>query len=133
MSDTTSQRRPFSRAWPRPWWRVRTFYVRYMAREVSSFFVGTYAALMSFGLLHLALGPAAWDKFLWLLSTPVSVVYHLLALAFCLYHTVTWFAVTPRTMPLMAGDDFVPPKLIVLGQYAAWAGVTLIILAAAVW
>lgn len=105
---------------PKTWWTQTGFYTRYMFREASSFFVATYSALLIIGLWRLNDGQQAWDGFLASLQTPWSLAYHVLALLFTLYHTVTWFAVTPRTMPVLVGEDFLPATPIVIAQYAAW-------------
>lgn len=125
--------KPYSPVFPKSWWTQSGFYTRYMIREASSFFVGTYCALLIVGLWRLSQGAQAWDAYLSLLQSPLSIVYHLLALAFTLYHTVTWFAVTPRTMPILKGDDFVPHLPIVIAQYVGWFGASLIVLLALTW
>jgi fumarate reductase subunit C len=44
------------------------------------------------------------------------------------YHSVTWFAVAPKAMPLTVRGEPVPAKAIVGRHYAAWAVVSLIVL-----
>lgn len=124
----TAYKPPFAKTW----WTQSGFYTRYMIREASSFFVGTYSALLVIGLWRLNDGPEAWNGFLTALQSPVSMIYHALALIFTLYHTVTWFAVTPRTMPVLVGEDFLPAAPIVLAQYAAWVVLSLGVLAVAI-
>ncbi|GAB3448631.1 fumarate reductase subunit C [Insolitispirillum peregrinum] len=118
---------------PKTWWLQSAFYTRYMIREASSFFVATYSALLIIGLWRLNDGPQAWDGFLHALQSPFAVLYHLLALLFTLYHTVTWFAVTPRTMPVLVGDDFLPAAPIVIAQYVAWVVLSLGMITVTVW
>jgi fumarate reductase subunit C len=125
--------KPYSPAFPKTWWLKSGFYTRYMIREASSFFVGSYCALLIVGLWQLSQGPLAWAGFLSLLQSPGSIVYHALALAFTLYHTITWFAVTPQTMPILKGEEFVPHLPIVIAQYVGWFGASLIVLLAAIW
>jgi fumarate reductase subunit C len=47
------------------------------------------------------------------------------------YHSITWFAVTPKAMPLVVRGEPVPAKAIVGMHYGAWALVSLIVLIAA--
>jgi fumarate reductase subunit C len=44
---------------------------------------------------------------------------------------VTWFALTPKAMPLMVRGEPVPGALIVGAHYAAWAAVSAVVLLAA--
>ena len=57
-----------------------------------------------------------------------SVAFHLLALAFALYHTTTWFNVTPKAMPVQLGEARLPGGVIIGAHYAGWALVSGLIL-----
>ena len=105
---------------PTSWYFRHPRYLRYMAREVTSVFVGAYCVLLVVGLHRLAAGPEAWDAFLLALRSPVSVVFQLLCLAASVYHAVTWFNATQKAMPLQIGEEFVPGKLISGAHYVAW-------------
>ncbi len=54
---------------------------------------------------------------------------HILALAAALYHSITWFNLTPKIMPLYIGEDRVPDfwAAILMG-YLPWTLITFIIL-----
>jgi fumarate reductase subunit C len=122
-------RRPYTRSvsttW---WWLARPRYIRYMAREVSCIFIAAYTTVIVVGLVRLSQGAAAWDAFLEALRTPVSVAFHLLALAFALYHTATWFKLTPKAMPIQLGEAQLPGGVIVGAHYAGWAVVSALVL-----
>ena len=117
--------RPVSATW---WWLARPRYIRYMAREGSCVFIGAYTAVIVVGLVRLSEGAAAWGAFLDAMQTPASIVFHLLALAFALYHTTTWFNVTPKAMPVRIGDARIPGSVIIAAHYAGWAVVSALIL-----
>ena len=122
-------RRPYTRSvsttW---WWLARPRYIRYMAREVSCIFIAAYTTVIVVGLVRLSQGAAAWDAFLEALQTPVSVAFHVLALAFALYHTATWFKLTPKAMPIQLGEAQLPGGVIVGAHYAGWAVVSALVL-----
>jgi succinate dehydrogenase subunit C len=124
-------RRPYIRKVERSWWLQHPRYVRYMIRELTSLFVGLYCALLVVGLIRLAQGPAAWDGFVAAISSPAGVVFQLLCLVFATYHSVTWFALTPKAMPLRVKDEPVPGSVIVGAHYVAWAVVSAVVLIAA--
>jgi len=118
-------RRPVSTA---SWWLAQPRYIRYMAREVSCLFIGAYTGVIVAGLVRLSQGAAAWAGFVDALQAPASVVFHLLALAFALYHTTTWFNVTPKAMPVQIGDAQLPGSVIIGAHYAGWVVVSVLIL-----
>jgi len=110
------------------WWLAQPRYVRYMARETSSVFIGAYTGVLVVGLVRLSQGAEAWNSFVAALQTPASVAFHLLALAFALYHTTTWFNVTPKAMPMQIGETRLPGNVIIGAHYAGWAVVSALIL-----
>ena len=122
-------RRPYvregSRSW---WWLARHRYIRYMVREVTCLFIGAYAAILIVGIVRLSQGQAAYDGFLDALQGPASLTFHGLALLFALYHTTTWFNVTPKAMPLRMGEWRVPGGAIVGAHYAGWLAVSAVVL-----
>lgn len=124
-------RRPYLRAVKRSWWLGQRRYVVYMIRELTSLFVAFYCVLLAVGLVRLAQGETAWDGFLAALASPLGVVFQLICLVFAVYHSITWFAVTPKAMPLMVKGEAVPPRTIVAAHYAVWAAVSLLVLVVA--
>ena len=124
-------RRPYVRPMKPGWWLGQRRYLLYMIRELTSLFIGLYCALMVVGIFRLGQGKAAWDSFLAALSSPPGIVFQLICLAFAIYHSVTWFDLTPKAMPLRLKGEPVPPKTIVAFHYGAWALVSLIVLIAA--
>lgn len=124
-------RRPYVRKVERSWWLGHRRYVAYMVRELTSLFIGLYCAVLVVGLFRLAQGRAAWDGFIAALSSPVGVLLQMICLALAAYHSVTWFALTPKAMPLVVRGEPVPPNAIVGAHYAAWAVVSLVVLLAA--
>ncbi len=122
-------RRPYIRPVSKvSWWLSQPRYIRYMAREASCIFIGAYSGVLVVGLIRLSQGAAAWGAFLETLQSPVSIAFHLFALAFALYHTTTWFNVTPKAMPLQFGQTPVPGGAIIGAHYLGWILVSGLIL-----
>jgi len=114
-------RKPYVREIPKFRWFFRhPRYLRYMAREVTCVFIGAYTLLLVAGVKSLSEGPGAWQAFLECLRSPASIVFHVLALGFALYHSITWFNLTPKALPLQLGEEFVPDGAIAGAHYAAW-------------
>jgi len=121
-------RKPYVREMTWRWIVRHPRYVRYMAREFSCLFIGGWTLLMVWGLKQLAEGPAAWAAFLECLQSPASIVFHVLALAFAVYHSITWFNLTPKALPLQVGEEFVPDAAISGAHFGAWAVLSLAVL-----
>jgi fumarate reductase subunit C len=126
-----TRHRTQARTYVRPvegWWRRNPFFVRYMVREWASVLVVVYALVLLWGLACVAQGEAAFEAWRTLLSHPLSIVLHVLALPILGYHTWTWFQVMPKTLPRLP----VAPGVITGGGLAASvllsAGVLLLLL-----
>jgi fumarate reductase subunit C len=125
-------RKPYLRPITSEWIFRHPRYVRYMVRELSCLFIGGWTVLMVWGLKQLSEGPAAWAAFLALLKSPGGVVFQLATLAFAAYHSITWFNLTPKALPLQIGEAFVPDWVIAGAHYAGWALLSLVIVALAI-
>lgn len=113
--------KPYVREVPRFGWFFRQpRYLRYMAREVTCIFIGAYAVLLVVALRRLTEGREAYEGFLQALAGPASLIFHLVVLAFALYHTFSWFNVTPKAMPIQVGEEFLPDGIIIGAHYAVW-------------
>ena len=110
-------RKPYIRSM-HGWWLKNTYYKKYMVREATSIFVAVYAIILLEGLMALASGEAAWYDWLDSMRSPLPVIFHLIALAAAVYHTITWFAVAPKVAPIiMIGKQKVPAVAITAAQY----------------
>lgn len=122
-------RKPYVRPMPKAsWWLGQRRYQLYMAREVSCVFIGLYSLGMTLGLVCLAIGPVAWGSFLDLMFSAPFVLFHALALAFTIVHSVSWFFLAPKAMRIPRGNGFVPAQTVLRGHLAVWAVVSLVIL-----
>jgi fumarate reductase subunit C len=95
-----------------------------MARELSCVFIGAYSVLIVVGLHRLSQGRAEYGAFLDALQSPLAMVFHAAALVFALIHTVSWFSLAPKAMPLQFGEKTIPGGAIVLAHYAVWIAVS---------
>ncbi len=94
MSAPVTYRQPLSRLW---WLKKRTYFL-FVMRELSSIFVAWFAVFLMMMVFAIGRGEAAYQNFLNWAASPVVVVVNIVALAFAVLHTVTWFALTPQAM-----------------------------------
>ena len=120
MSQNVTWTRPISTWW---WLRKRTYFV-FVMRELSSLFVAWYVLFLLLLVRAVDRGDAAYADFLDWAGSPLIVVINVVAFAFIVLHTVTWFSLTPQAMDLRVGGRPVPGWQIIAGQYAGLAVVS---------
>jgi fumarate reductase subunit C len=94
MSTPTTYRQPVSRLW----WAKKPTYFLFLLRELSCVFVAWSAVYLMMLVYAIGRDEASYARFLGWASSPVVVVVNVVALAFLVLHTVTWFALTPQAM-----------------------------------
>jgi fumarate reductase subunit C len=119
MSDL-SYRRPVS-VW---WWTRKRSYFLFVMRELSSLFIAWLVFYLLLLIRAVGHGEAAYADFLDRASSPWLVALNLVAFAFVLLHTVTWFALTPKAMVVDLRGHRVPAAAILGAQYAGLAVVS---------
>jgi fumarate reductase subunit C len=112
----------------RTWWLERPAYIRFMIREVTSVFIAIFLVVLLIQIHRVGQGPEAYAAVVAKLRSPGWIAFHVVALAFALYHTVTWFKLTGVVQVVRVGDRQVPPGLVVAGTFVAWGVVSLFIL-----
>jgi fumarate reductase subunit C len=117
-------RKPYVRPISNTWWLKKPEYVLYMLRELTSVFVGGYAIVMLVALKRLGEGQAAYEAFLAALTSPLAITFHVVALAFAVLHSATFFFAAPAALPLQVGEKKVSAGIVAGAHFAAWAVVS---------
>jgi fumarate reductase subunit C len=113
---------------PADWWLKKRAYFLFMMRELSAVFVGAYAVLLLVMLWKLKQGPQAYTDFVAFLRTPVSIAFHIVALAAAIYNSITTFNAIPQVMPIRQGEEKLPGAMMVAPNYVAVVVVSVAIL-----
>jgi len=83
-----------------------------MLRELTSFFIMVFSLLYIYQLSILASrNAAAYNSYLALLRNPVMVLFSTITLAFCIYHSLTWFYLIGRVQPIKIGKRTTTPVM----------------------
>jgi fumarate reductase subunit C len=120
MSEDLTYRRPMSTWW---WLRKRSYFL-FVMRELSSIFVAWLVLYLLLFVRAVFQGEDAYHDFLDRASSGPLLVLNLVAFAFLLLHTVTWFGVTPQAMDLRLRGQKVPTAAVLGAQYVALAVVS---------
>jgi fumarate reductase subunit C len=120
MTEVRTYRRPVSTWW---WLRKRSYFV-FVMRELSSLFIAWLVVYLLMLVAAIGRGRTAYDDFLDFAANPAVVVLNVVAFAFVVLHTVTWFSLTPKAMDARLGGRRVPATAVIASQYAALAVVS---------
>jgi fumarate reductase subunit C len=123
-----SNRKPYVREMNATWWQKSNFYRMYMLREATVLPIIFFTLCLTFGLGSLVKGADSWEAWLSFMANPVVVAINVVALAGSLFHAHTFFNMFPQVMPLRLNGKPVDTKVIVLGQWAVVAAISLIVL-----
>ena len=121
MNHETLDRHPVYKQPMSPtWWLSSRNYFLFMVREVSALFVALFVVSYLVGLYRLYQGEAQYTAYLESLQTPFAGLSFVVILVFALYHTVSWFSLTPIVMVVRLGNRVIPPRLVLLTNYLVW-------------
>ena len=109
------------------WWLKRKSYILFMIRELTSVFVAGYCIFLLVLVYKLTQGADAYGNFMAALQSPISVALHLITLIFVLYHTITWFNLTPKILVLYRGEERISQGLVAGTCYVGWVVVSVIV------
>ena len=102
------------------WWLEKRSYAVFVLRELTSVFVALFALVTLWQIRSVAAGAAAHARFMARLATPAFVVFHVVALLFLLFHSITWFNLAPKAMAVRLRGRRVPDAVVAGSNYAAW-------------
>jgi len=115
--------------WYRPhvsvyWWLGEWHYLKFILRELSSVPVGLVVIMTLFQLRALRNGPEAYARFVHRMQSPLIIAVSLISLFFVVFHSITWFNLTPRAMPIRLGGKRLPEWMVAAPNYAVWIAVS---------
>jgi fumarate reductase subunit C len=122
---STARYTPYHPRWYRRrvsvwWWLQSRSYTGFVLRELTSVAVAYFALVLLWQIRALGQGPEAYARVIARLRSPLFVVLDLLALAFVLFHSITWFNLAPKAMVVRLRGKRLPDLLIAGANYAAW-------------
>lgn len=110
------------------WWLRKPSYFLFMLRELSSVFIAIFLIVFLTQIYQLTQGPEPYVAFSQKLSSPGWVIFHVVALLFAIYHSITWFQSTAVVLPLRLGGREIAPAVITAFNIGAWIAISLVIL-----
>jgi len=111
------------------WWAKQWGSFKFILRELSSIAVGYVVLLLLLLIWTLIQGPEAYAELQSWLKSPFIILLSLIAFLFVLYHSITWFNLAPKAMPVRLNGKRLPDWMVAAPNYAAWLAIS----AAIVW
>jgi fumarate reductase subunit C len=99
------------------WWVRKGTYFLFVMRELSSIFVAWWVVFLLILVAAVGKGEGAYDDFLDFAANPAVITLNVIAFAFLVLHTVTWFALTPKAMDVRLRGRPVPALVVTVSQY----------------
>ena len=111
------------------WFLSRAGYRRFMAREMTAFALAVFLVYLLYWLRAIGDGYTAYVQMIQLTMNPLLVTALGLAFGAMLYHSITWFNLTPKIMPMYVAEEKVPDlwAAIIMG-YLPCSAVTAVVL-----
>ncbi len=109
------------------WWSRQWSHFKFILRELSSLSVAYFVILVLLLLRALSQGEASYAEFQEWLKTPLALALNVTGLFFVLFHTITWFNLAPRAMPVHVRGKRVPDWLLAAPNYVAWLAISALI------
>lgn len=106
------------------WWSRQWSYLKFILRELSSLAVAYFVVLTLLGLRALSQGAESYAAFQEWLETPLAIALNVIGFFFVLFHTITWFNLAPRAMPVYVRGKRVADWLIAAPNYVAWLAIS---------
>ena len=108
----------YRRPMPVLWWVRKRSYFMFVMRELSSIFIAWLVLYLVLFVRAVGQGEASYAEFLDWAASPLLVVVNVVAFAFVVLHTMTWFSLTPQAMVVALRGHRVPGAVIIGAQYA---------------
>ncbi|HEX9880857.1 MAG TPA: hypothetical protein VGB25_11730 [Candidatus Binatia bacterium] len=113
---------------PANWWLRKRNYLLFMLRELSSVFIALFLAVFLVQIYRLGEGAEYYAAYMRTFSSPGWILFHLVALAFALLHSVTWFQSSAVVLQLRLGEQEVPRSVVMGLHLVVWLVASVVIL-----
>jgi succinate dehydrogenase subunit C len=111
----------YRRRMPVFWWVGRRSYLIFVLRELSSVFVAWSVVFLLLLIQAVGQGSTEYQRFLDRSGAPWMLALNAVALAFVVFHAITWFNLAPQAMVVRIRGKRVPRSWIAGAHYAGWA------------
>ena len=94
---------------------------------MTSLFIAGFCLFLLAFIYTLGQGVETFNNMVAILKSTFMIVIHWFVLVFALYHTFTWFNLTPKVMVVWIGDKKIPEFVVLAAVYGGWVAVSVVI------
>ena len=129
--STEAQADPREYRWQMPanWWTRSRHYFLYVVREFTALPLAIWLLWLLVEIKRAGDGPARYSPH----GSAAFVVFSVIALAFSLYHSVTFLSLSGLIIRVKVFDRALPSRLIALAMFGAWAVASVVIGFVLIW
>lgn len=128
-SDAQTAPREYRWRMPANWWTRKRHYFLYVVREFTALPLALWLLWLLVEIKRAGDGPARYSPH----GSTAFVVFSVIVLAFSLYHSVTFLSLSGLIIRVKVFDRALPPRLITLAMFGAWAAASVVIGFVLVW
>ena len=123
--DQATRTAPHTYRWTMPsnWWVRKRHYFLYVVREFTALPMALWLLWLLFDIKSAGAGASNFQP----PRAPAFVAFSVVCLAFAMYHSYTFLKLAGVIIHLRVLDKTVPPRLIVLTMFGAWALASIVI------
>ena len=132
MNQTLPPQTEFHPRWYRPrvstyWWIGSWPYSMFILRELTSVAVAWTVLIILYLVRSLRDGPDHYVRFIHRMESPWMIALNVIALCLLLMHTITWFNLAPRAMPVRIKGKRLPEFMVAAPNYGLWVVASVVI------
>ncbi|MGP1928572.1 MAG: fumarate reductase subunit FrdC [Arsenophonus sp. NC-WZS1-MAG3] len=124
-----TKRKPYVRKMLPNWWQQIEFYRFYVIREATAIPQIWFSLVVLYGVCSLTAGGESWSNYISFLDNPIVLLINIFTLIATLFHTKTWFELTPKAINIIIKNKKIAQETIVKLLWGITFLVTIIILA----
>jgi fumarate reductase subunit C len=119
----------YKRTLPRTWWLRNRNYSFFALRELTVIPMVLWLAFFLYEIWISGWGEAAYLPG----NSPLYIAFSVVCFGAALLHSITWLNLSGVILRIKLGANVIAPRLVTLGNYAQWVGVTIVVGALLVW
>lgn len=113
---------------PTIWWFRKWNYFFFLLRELTSVFIAVFLVVYLIQIYNINQGADAYMVFSDQFKSNGWIAFHVVALIFAVFHSLTWFKTAAIILSPKVGGWVMPPWMVVAGHIAAWLAVSAMVL-----
>jgi len=127
--DAAAAPRTYRWSMPSAWWLRKRHYFFYVVREFTALPMALWLLWLLYDVKNAGAGAAGFQP----PKSPAFIAFSAVCFLFATYHSYTFLKLAGVIMHVKVMDKTLPPRVIVLTMFGAWALASVVIAAVLIW